>query len=338
LVPIAISEPARGIDADELMDGHGRRIDHLRLSVTSACDLRCRYCRPAGNAGEGRRQDALTDAQRVELVRLLFDRYGLRHVRLTGGEPLVYSRIAFLIQSLRTAVPDISLAMTSNGRLLRAKCHDLRRAGLDRLNVSVDSLDPECYHRLTGGHVRDVLEGLDAAWEAGFPPPKINTVVLRGVNDMEVTRLARWAMSRGSEIRFLEAMPIGPARAFNERAFISAAEVRAALGEAFDLSPLSTAPGETARRFSATSADHRGTLGTIAPVTEPFCSSCRRIRVTVDGQLFPCLLDDVSIDLKPVWPADGFDPAHAVRLLRHAAAAKPPRGREQSAAMVRLGG
>lgn len=335
---IALEDRPQRTDKRELIDRHGRRIDHLRLSVTAACDLRCLYCRPPGNPDAGPCGAALTDAQRVELVRFLVERYGLRQVRITGGEPLVYPRVVSLVESLREAVPDISLAMTTNGRLLSDNCRELRRAGLDRLNVSLDSLDPERYRHLTGGRVEDVMRGLDAAVQAAFPPPKINTVVLRDVNDREVIHLARWAIARGSEIRFLEAMPIGPARAFNERVFVSAAEIRRTLTGAFDLMPRQPAPGETARCFTATSGGLSGIIGTIAPVTEPFCGSCRRIRVTVDGRLFACLLDDAFIDLKPAWPAGRFDPAQAMTLLQSAAAAKPPRGREQSAAMVRLGG
>lgn len=357
----------------ELLDGCGRRVDHLRLSVTPVCDLRCVYCRPRGgvqpvstlhddgglpaaDCGSGgpllshskfrelatlrsARPATLSDDQRCDLVRFLCERHGLRQVRLTGGEPLMYPRVVELISVLRSSARHVMLAMTTNGTRLADRAAALRRAGLDRLNVSLDSLDSQRYRRITGGCLDDVLAGIECAVAAGFPPPKINTVVLRGLNDDEVRDLARWALRRGSEIRFLEAMPIGPAAAVNRARFVSASEVRRTLESAFRLTPMSRGRGETSMRFRAEDDCVSGVIGLIAPVTAPFCGDCRRIRVTADGLLYPCLMDERHTDLHDAWPAGLFDEFIASELLRSALAEKSAQGpTRQAAVMVRLGG
>ena len=321
-----------------LIDGCGRRIDSLRLSVTSACDLKCIYCRPEREDQADGPVGALSDAQRVEFVRFLHAYYGLRQVRVTGGEPLLYSKVVSLIASLRQAVPDMTIAMTTNGQRLYNMRFDLRRAGLDRLNVSLDSIDPDRYRQLTGASVEGVLNGLASARAAGFDPPKINTVVLRGMNDDDLPTIAEWAMSHGYEIRFLEAMPIGPVADVNRRLFVPAAEIRSRLAEQFELRPLAYAMGETARLFEARNENYSGVVGFINPVTEPFCSGCTRIRLTADGRLFPCLLDDRSVDVAPLWRDGTLDPVAADLLIRSALADKKPQGSSQGVPMIKLGG
>jgi len=320
-----------------LVDGCGRRVDHLRLSVTSECDLRCAYCRPEGGRGD-RSEGGLSDRQRVELVRFLHARYGLSHVRLTGGEPLVYSELVPLIRELRTAIRSLSIAVTTNGRHLTTHARDLRRAGLDRINMSLDSLDAECYRRITGGRLDDVLRGIEAVAVAGFGPPRINTVVMRGENDGEVVEMVRWAVDRGCEIRFLEAMPIGSAAEANRAAFVSAAEVRMRVAECFSMTPLARDRGETASRYRVTSGAREGVVGFIAPVTEPFCEDCRRMRVTAEGCLYPCLLDDRHVDLTPAWSGGTLDRRFASELIEQAVQRKAPSGHQQAAPMVKLGG
>ena len=323
--------------AGALVDGCGRRVDHLRLSVTSECDLRCMYCRPGGGRGY-RTGGGLSDRQRVDLVRFLHARYGLSHVRLTGGEPLVYGGLVSLIGKLRGAVDGLSIAMTTNGRLLAAYAGDLRRAGLDRINISVDSLDAARYRRITGGKLEDVMRGLEAAAVAGFGPPKINTVVLRGENDAEILPMVRFAMERGCEIRFLEVMPIGPAAAANQSSFVSAEEVRSRLADHFPISPLPREMGATARRYRIRIGAREGVIGFIAPVTEPFCADCRRMRVTAEGALYPCLLDDRCADLRSAWSSDQFDPDTAAELIQRTIQQKAPAGHQQATPMVQLGG
>lgn len=322
----------------QLVDGCGRMIDHLRLSVTSACDLRCVYCRPNGHPSHRSSNGSLDDEQRLEFVRFVHERYGLAQVRITGGEPLLYRAVVRLVAEIRRTLPDVELAMTTNGRLLYNKGFDLFHAGLDRLNISLDSLQPERYRRITGGDIGDVLNGIESAMFVGFRALRINTVVLRGVNDGEITDLAAWALSRRLEIRFLEAMPIGPAAELNRRAFVSGAEVRAVLAKRFQLEPLPCKPGETARRFRATCRGVEGVIGLIAPVTEPFCGACRRMRLTADGILYPCLLDNRSVDMRPAWSNGSLSVGKADVLIRSAVAAKGAHGSTQATQMVRLGG
>jgi cyclic pyranopterin phosphate synthase len=334
---LIIDEDAVAQRPRPLRDGSGRTIDHLRLSVTSACDLHCMYCRPDGRSEPAGRY-SMTNAQRVELVAHLHHRFGLSQVRITGGEPLLEKGVVDLIDAIRRAAPRIGIAMTTNGRLLARRAAALRDAGLDRLNVSLDSLDPDVHRRMTGGELDAVLAGLDAARAAGFPSPKLNAVVLRELNDREIPELAAWALARGHEIRFLEAMPIGPAAAENKRRFVSADEIRQLLRDRFLLEPLGSAPGETAKRYAASAGDCRGVVGIIAPVTEPFCGTCRRIRVTADGRLFPCLLDSRSVDLRPIWRATRFDIALADQMILKGAASKAPNGAKQVHHMVSIGG
>ncbi len=324
--------------ATDLRDRCGRRIDHLRLSVTSKCHLRCVYCMPAYGVPLQDATDDWDDQQRVAFVRLLRERYGLTQVRITGGEPLLHRKIVSLVASLKSSIPGISLAMTTNGRLLYQMGVDLYRAGLDRLNISLDSLDPACYRRITGATIDHVLEGMESARFVGFPPPKINTVVLRGLNDGEIADLACWAWKQGSEIRFLEAMPIGPAAEGNRRAFVSAAEIRAKLAERFNLEPLPRRPGETAQRFRASNDSCQGIVGLISPVSESFCADCRRMRLTADGKLYPCLLDDRCVDLRSAWSEGRLDGNKMNDLVRAAVNGKQAQGSVQTVSMIKLGG
>ncbi len=293
----------------------------------------------AGAALLSRRSVMLTDDQRCDLVRYLYERHGLRQVRLTGGEPLMYPHLVGLVSELRAAAPTITLAMTTNGTRLAEFAGSLGRAGLDRLNVSLDSLDAERYRRITGGRLADVLAGIECAEAAGFPPPKINSVVLRGLNNDDAVDLARWSLRRGCEIRFLEAMPIGPAAAANRARFVSAAEIRRMLEAAFRLTPLGRGRGETAMRFRADDGRVSGVIGLIAPVTAPFCGDCRRIRVTADGLLYPCLMDERHVNFHEAWTGGLFDECAAAELLTCALAEKSAQGpSRQAAVMVRLGG
>lgn len=333
---VEASQPLQARDRMPLIDAHGRRIHHLRLSVISACNLHCMYCRPKADGGATGR---LTDGNRTEFVRFLYERYGLAQVRITGGEPLLYPKLLELIAALRKVSPDLRLAMTTNAQGLADRAASLRRAGLDRLNISIDSLDPERYRTMTGGEVGPVLDGINAAIAAGFPPPKLNSVVLRGENDDEMVSLAAWAFERGCEMRFLEAMPIGPAGDVNRRLFVSADEIQARLTIEFTLTPMGIEHGATALRFWCNGSHGSGVVGLIAPMTKPFCGSCGRVRLTADGKLYPCLLDTRFADLRPAWVADRFDPTLADSLIRAVVHRKRWQGPNvQSTSMVALGG
>lgn len=322
---------------DALLDGCGRRVEQIRVSVTSACDLRCTYCRPYGHVVTNRR--SLPDEHRLEFIRFLHERWGLSQVRITGGEPLCHPLLASFVASVRDALPATAITMTTNGRLLGRYATALREAGVTRLNISVDSLDPRTYRQITGGDLAPVLAGLNTAEETGFPPPKVNAVVLRGLNDREVTSLAQWALLHGREIRFLEAMPIGPSAELNRRRFVPANEVLELLEAEFELTALAAGPEGTARRYRAIGNGCAGVVGLITPVSEPFCGGCGRIRLTADGRLYPCLLDSQCVDVREAWSGGRFSAVTAARLVQRAVAAKRPEGlQRQATSMVRLGG
>lgn len=325
------------LDKHPITDTHGRTIDHLRLSITSACNLRCLYCRPGACPPSCRA--SLTDDQRLDLVRHLYSYRGLRQLRLTGGEPLLHGSIVDLVARIRHIAPDLSLAMTTNGLRLAEMARGLRNAGLDRLNVSLDTIDPARYRALTGGCVDDVIRGLFAALDAGFPPPRINTVVLRGHNDDSPAALVEWAIDHGFEIRFLEAMPIGKAAGFNRSHFVPEQRILRQIESRYLLRQLPSTSGETAARFVASNVRHSGVIGIIAPVSNPFCGQCRRMRVTADGLLFPCLLDSRHIDLSRCWEWQSLDTHLADCLIDAAIGEKGRAGSlEQRTSMIKLGG
>ncbi len=326
-------------NAGILVDGCGRQIDHLRLSVTTACNLRCLYCRPNRMSRHEPQASAFDDTQRLELIQHLYHTYHLRQLRLTGGEPLLHSSITSLISRIRCIAPDLELAMTTNGWRLAELARPLRSAGLDRVNVSLDTLDPVQYRELTGGELVPVLDGIDECIAAGYPPPKVNTVVLAGINDHHLGELTKWSIQKGTEIRFLEAMPIGPAAHFNRDHFVDAGRIRGALSRHYKLVPLPRSHGETANRFVVENGTMRGVVGIIAPVSERFCGQCRRIRVTADGRLFPCLLDERNVDLKMAWNHGSLLESRLNRLIQSAADTKQRQGPAlQRTAMIQLGG
>ena len=262
----------------------------LRISVTEQCQLRCPYCMPAEGLPAASAEKVLTVAEILRFVRVLRGRFDVAKVRLTGGEPLVRRDVAALVAAL--AAEGISeIALTTNAELLADAAADLRQAGLRRVNVHIDSLDPEVYRAITRhGRLARALEGIAAAQRAGLVPIKLNTVVLGGVNDGEVVAMARFGLERGCEVRFLEVMPIGVAAARQREWFVPSAEVRERLRRAFDLEPMPVVPGVPSRDFRARDAEgRRGIVGFISPCSEPFCGDCRRLRLTSTGRLLGCL-------------------------------------------------
>jgi len=232
----------------------------------------------------------LTVEEILRFVRVLRGRFDVAKVRLTGGEPLVRRDLPALVAALAAGgVADI--ALTTNGELLAPAAEDLRRAGLRRVNIHVDSLDPRTYRRLTRrGRLSRALAGIEAARRASLAPIKLNMVVLRGINDAEVVPMARFGLERGCEVRFLEVMPIGLAAARHREWFVPSAEVRDRLAAAFDLDPLPVVPGAPSRDVRARDAGGRaGVVGFISPCSRPFCGDCRRLRLTAAGRLLGCL-------------------------------------------------
>lgn len=253
----------------------------------------------------------------LRFVRALKAEFGLTKVHLTGGEPLLRSGLTELIRMLAAeGLPD--LALTTNGQLLPATAAPLRGAGLTRLNISLDSLDEDVYRRTSrGGELAGVLAGVESALAAGLAPVKFNTVVLRGYNDGEVVSLARFALEWGCAIRFLELMPIGCAASSFDQLFVPAEEVRARLAKVFSLAPRAVRTGQSSRNFlAADSQGRRGTIGFIAPETQPFCLGCSRMRLTSTGQIIACLARGESQDVRELLcddsPAAGRALAAAV--------------------------
>jgi GTP 3',8-cyclase len=281
----------------QLLDGHGRAISDLRLSVTDRCGFRCRYCMPAEGMAWLERGELLSFEEIERLSRVLVE-MGVRDIRLTGGEPLVRRELPRLV-SMLAAIEDLrELTLTTNGHALERDAQALVRAGVTRFNVSVDSLQRERFSEMTRRDVLDaVLRGLEAL--AAFPqahPIKVNAVAMRGFTESEVIPFARFAREHPFEVRFIEFMPLDADHAWSPDDVLSGDEIRAAIDAVYPLEPEPRSPNSTARTFRF--LDGRGRIGFINPVSEPFCSDCNRIRVTADGQLRTCLFSLRETDLR----------------------------------------
>ena len=289
----------------------------LRISVTDRCQLRCLYCMPPEGVPKRGRQDILSFEEILRFVRLVKSHFGLSKVHITGGEPLVRPNIPDLIEKLvREGIADI--ALTTNGHCLPEAAWQLKQAGLKRINISLDSLDPRTFARLTrGGNLRHAMEGLTAASRNGFSPIKLNVIVMRGFNSDEVVQLGRFGLDRGCEVRFLELMPIGPAAEHFDEWFVSSAEVRVRLSKAFDLYSEPTRLGDSSRRFLARDNQGReGFIGFISSNSGPFCTDCRRLRLTACGELVGCLAVGKALGIRHILR--GVQPAATPRLIEAA--------------------
>lgn len=318
-MPESLSQPP----ALSLIDRFGRRLNYLRISLTDACNLRCIYCMPEQMTFMPR-SHLMTDAELFTVVRVLVD-LGVDKIRLTGGEPTVRPQLVEIVRRL-AALPGVrDLSMTTNGLLLPQLAEPLARAGLDRLNISIDTLDPAKFKRITRwGKLDTVWAGLEAAEAAGLRPLKINAVVTRDFNDDEVVDLARLTLQREWHIRFIELMPFGSEADFAQSAVVSSTETRQRIEAA--LGPLQPVPGhdlhDPARPYRLAGA--QGQIGFISTITEPFCAGCNRLRLTADGKLRLCLLRDGEFDiLTPL--RQGVDSA-TLRQRIHAAAYHKPWG------------
>jgi cyclic pyranopterin phosphate synthase len=279
-----------------MKDQYGREIRDLRVSLTDRCNLRCVYCMPEAMQFKPT-DDLLSDDEIIMVLRVAAD-LGVRKVRLTGGEPTVRRGLVELVRRIAAIQGIDDVAMTTNGVLLGRLAKPLAEAGLRRVNVSLDTLDAEQFHRITRwGRLEDVLAGLDAAEEAGLAPIKVNAVVVRGFNDTAAANLARLTLDRGWDVRFIEMMPFGSVAGFQTSAYVPSSEtmshIEAVLGP---LSPIDTTGYDPARTYRLEGA--RGTLGFISPVSKPFCAQCGRLRLTAEGRLRLCLLRDDEVDLR----------------------------------------
>ena len=286
-----------------LVDGFARRVRDLRISITDRCNLRCSYCMPAEGMAWLPRTEVLTYEEIARVARLCVERYGFEAIRLTGGEPLVRAHVTRLVEML--APLGVDLALTTNGVKLAEVAHDLAHAGLDRVNVSLDTLQRDRFLALTRRDELDrVIAGIDAALDAGLAPVKVNAVVMRGVNDDEIVDLARFGRERGVGMRFIEFMPLDAQGEWSEAQVVPAHEIIERIGEVFPLEPCRRRRTSSRRRAGATSTVV-GDVGVIPSVTEPFCESCDRVRITAEGQFRTCLFALDEIDLRAELRADG---------------------------------
>ncbi len=282
---------------EPLVDGHRRPIGDVRISVTDRCNFRCTYCMPAEGLPWLKREALLTYEEIARLVRILSE-MGVHDVRLTGGEPLVRKELWRLVEAL-AAIPGVhDLSLTTNGYLLEAQVADLVAAGLRRVNVSLDALAADRFFQLTRRDSLDrVLAGLKAAQaHPELRPIKVNAVALRGFTEDEVLRFAEFARAEPYEVRFIEFMPLDADHEWDMDKVLPSAEIKAIIETEYELVPLGRERHGTARRYKF--ADGKGEIGFIAPVTEPFCGDCNRIRLTAEGMLRTCLFSMNETDLR----------------------------------------
>jgi cyclic pyranopterin phosphate synthase len=297
-------------------DGLGRTIDYLRISVIDKCNLRCTYCMPVEGFEWIPRAELLTYEEITAVVREMVD-MGLRRVRITGGEPLIRQDLHILVRMLREVEGLEEISLSTNGILLPRFATELRLAGLDRINISVDTLRRDRFERIARRPVRvfdEVMEGLEAAERTGFAPLKINTVLLRGLNDDEVPQFAELTRTRPWHVRFIELMPVGANLHLTDR-FVGADEVLSRLDSLEDLLPDAGPRGNgPARYFRFPGAP--GTVGVITPLSHNYCESCNRVRLTADGRLRTCLFGTHEVDLKTPLRASGTVRAAVERALQ----------------------
>ena len=307
-----------------LEDRYGRRIDYMRVSVTDRCNLRCVYCLPEGGV-ELKPHAEILSYEEIALILREAASLGVSRVRLTGGEPLVRrGLVPFAARIAR--IPGIrEVSLTTNGVLLREYAEALLWAGVQRLNVSLDSLRPDRFRALTrGGDLSRVWSGIRRALELGFDPVKLNVVLMRGVNDDEVPDFARLAVTLPLHVRFIELMPLGEAKGQSSR-LVTAEEVLGRVGAEWPLVPADgVAGGGPARYFRL--GDSPGTVGVIAPLSRHFCDRCNRLRLEADGRLSPCLADGAGVEVRRAARAE------VRRVLAEAVMAKPARHSMDAAA------
>ncbi|WP_329458488.1 GTP 3',8-cyclase MoaA [Streptomyces sp. NBC_01497] len=282
-----------------LIDTYGRVATDLRVSLTDRCNLRCSYCMPEEGLQWLAKPDLLTDDEIVRLIRVAVTTLGITEVRFTGGEPLLRPGLVGIVERVAALGQRPRMSLTTNGIGLKRTAEALKSAGLDRVNVSLDTLRPEVFKTLTRrDRHADVLAGLDAAHAAGLVPVKVNTVLMPGLNDDEAPELLAWAVERGYELRFIEQMPLDAQHGWKREGMITAQDILTSLRARFTLTPegeeeRGAAPAE---RWIVDGGPHR--VGVIGSVTRPFCAACDRTRLTADGQVRTCLFATEETDLR----------------------------------------
>ena len=302
-----------------LIDQFGRSIDYVRVSVTDRCDLRCSYCMPKQFRDFHEPEDWLSFDE-LERVIAAFTRMGTRRIRLTGGEPLVRKNVAQLAQRL-SALPGLEdLSLSTNCTRMSKHAEALKAAGISRINVSLDSLNADTFKQLTGGKLEKVIDGLMAAKAAGLSPIKINMVLMKGVNDHEVERMVEFCAQHGFTLRFIETMPVGDMGRKATDQYVNLQEIKARLAQRFELVPWVMPGGGPARYMNVLGTDIN--IGFITPLSQHFCETCNRVRLSVDGTIYTCLGQEDNFELRPLL-RDGASDAELEQAILTAINLKP---------------
>ena len=302
-----------------LIDPFGRRIEYLRLSLTDKCNLRCFYCMPNGFKDFEHKESWLTYNE-IEKVIKAFTELGVARVRLTGGEPLVRKNISELARRLTTLPGLDDLSLSTNAVLLARQADELQQAGISRINVSLDTLKPEAFSKITGGSLKPVLDGLMAAKEAGFSPIKINMVAMKGINDDEFEEMVEFCLQHDFTLRFIETMPMGSTGDEAGKHYINLQSVKQQLAKRYPLIPGVMHGGGPARYVQIRNTRLR--IGFITPISQHFCETCNRVRLSVDGTLYLCLGQDDKVALRPLL-RDGISHDELKTVIIHAIGQKP---------------
>lgn len=314
--PPADLPDARADGTRALVDKFGRVAHDLRVSLTDRCNLRCTYCMPEEGLDWIDSDLTLSDEEVIRLIRIGVEQLGIRMVRFTGGEPLLRKNLDMILRETKKLRTDEGLppetALTTNGLGLARKAEALAEAGLDRVNISLDTIDPEIYAELTRrDRIKDVFAAIDAAVATGLNPVKINAVVMPGINEDSLTDLARFALTKGAQLRFIEQMPLGPREQWSRGDMVTADDILDKLREEFDLTPAEAPRGSApaALWHASTPSGLSGSIGVIASVTRPFCGDCDRTRLTADGAIRNCLFatQDSETSLRDLMRAGGSD-------------------------------
>ena len=287
----------------QLIDGFGRVHRDLRISVTDRCNFRCTYCMPQEGMQWQRREDLLSFEEIERVARIMVERFGVNAIRLTGGEPTVRAKLSILVAKL--AALNVDLAMTTNGVTLPLLADELKSAGLCRINISLDSLRADRFEQLTRRNdLQRVLEGIEAALDAGFSPGKVNVVVMKGINDDEIVDFAHFGRDRGLVVRFIEFMPLDADEIWTNDQVMTQTEILNCLSGEFDLVPIErTSAPATRWRY----ADGGGEIGIVASVSQSFCESCDRVRITADVQFRNCLFATEETDVRALLRSGASD-------------------------------
>ncbi|MCX6400264.1 MAG: GTP 3',8-cyclase MoaA [Propionibacteriales bacterium] len=298
-----------------LIDRHGRVATDLRVSLTDRCNLRCTYCMPPEGLEWLPADEQLSDAEIVRLIGIAVQKLGVNEVRFTGGEPLVRRGLVDIVGQVRAMDPDVEMSITTNALGLSKMAGALAEAGLNRVNVSLDTVRSETFREITRrDRFTDVVEGLAAAEAAGLGPVKVNAVLLRGVNDDEAPELLGWCLERGYHLRFIEQMPLDAQHGWNRESMVTADEIFASLAGAYKLTPAKEPRGSAPAELFLVDGGP-ATVGVIASVTRPFCGDCDRVRLTADGQVRNCLFARSESDLRLAMRAGATDDDLAQRWL-----------------------